>query len=154
VRYDPAGTFDESTIQSVLFACTFNSVRSPMAAALLKWRCRGRLFVDSCGVKLGETDRFAVAVLDELGIDLREHHPRTFDLDADGQFDLVISLSPEAQHTAVELTRYSAVEIAYWPMPDPTAVTGSREVRMAEYRHLRDMIDRRIKTAFAPWVSA
>jgi len=123
-------------------------VRSPMAEAMLKHFHGRSIFVDSVGVRCGELDPFAVAVMDEIGIDLQKHRPKAFvDLE-DESFDLVVSLSPEAQHQAVELTRTSACEVEYWPTMDPTAIEGSREARMEAYRDLRDRLMRRILDRF------
>ena len=134
---------------SVLFACTHNALRSAMAEAILKY-LRGReVYVDSCGVRPQELDGFAVAVMDEIGIELGKHRPKSFDDLEDDFFDLVISLSPEAQHKAVELTRSMDVAIEFWPTPDPSLVEGSREVRLEAYRDLRDELMRRIEKRFA-----
>jgi protein-tyrosine-phosphatase len=135
---------------SVLFACTFNSIRSPMAAAMLKhWHGR-RIFVDSVGVREEAVDPFAVAVMDEIGIDISQHQAKAFvDLE-DTSFDLVISLSPEAQHSAVELTRTMACEVEFWPTYDPTAVEGSRAEVLAAYRLVRDQLRKRILERFPP----
>jgi protein-tyrosine-phosphatase len=133
---------------AVLFCCTWNAVRSPMAAALLR-HFHGRwIFVDSVGVREGELDPFAVAVMDEIGIDMSKHHPRTFDELEDESFDLVVSLSPEAQHSAVELTRTSHCDVEYWPTMDPTVYEGSRDARLEAYRDLRDGLMRRILQRF------
>ena len=133
---------------SVLFACTMNSIRSPMAEALMKYLHGRRVFVQSAGLRAGEHDPFADAVLDEIGIDSTKHLPRTFDQLDDDYFDLVISLAPEAQHRAVELPRASATELEFWHMPDPSIVEGSREVRLDAYRDLRDLLLRRIRERF------
>ena len=133
---------------SVLFACTMNAIRSPMAEALMKYLHGRRVFVQSAGLRAGEHDPFADAVLDEIGIDSTRHSPRTFDQLDDDYFDLVISLAPEAQHRAVELTRASATELEFWHMPDPSIVEGSREVRLDAYRDLRDLLLRRIGQRF------
>ena len=108
-----------------------------------------RIFVDSCGLKAGEgIDPFAVAVMDELGVDLSHHVAKSFDDLEDGSFDLVISLTPEAQHRAVELARGRAVDIEYWPIHDPTLATGSREAVLDAYRQVRDELRRRIELRF------
>ena len=138
---------------SVLFACTFNSIRSPMAEALLKHFHGHRIYVDSVGVRSAEIDPFAVAVMDEIGIDVARHQPKTFDDLEDTSFDLVVSLSPEAQHSAVELTRTMACDVEFWPMHDPTAVEGSRAEILAAYRDLRDHLRKRILERF-PLASA
>jgi protein-tyrosine-phosphatase len=133
---------------SVLFACTFNSTRSPMAEALLKHWHRRRVYVDSVGVRAQEIDPFVVLVMDELGIDVSRHRPKTFDELEDTSFDLVVSLSPEAQHQAVELTRTMACEVEFWPTFDPTAVEGSREEILSAYRLVRDQLRKRILERF------
>ena len=146
---------------AVLFACNFNQVRSPMAEALLKRLTGNRVFVDSCGLKAparheddedgpAEADPFALAVMAELGCDLTRHRAKTFGELEDSSFDLVISLTPEAQHRAVELARGRAAEIEYWPTLDPTLTEGSREVRLAAYRQVRDALARRIAERFGP----
>ena len=138
--------------QAVLFACGLNSVRSPMAESLLRQMFPQGLYVKSAGVKKGELDPFAVAVMNELGQDISTHKPQTFeDLDDwEGlNFDLIISLSPEAHHKALELTRTLAADVEYWPTPDPTTTEGSREQRLAAYRDVCDGLLRRIRRRFA-----
>ena len=121
---------------SVLYACTNNAVRSPMAEGLMKHFYGRAVFVDSVGVRAGQLDPFAVAVMDEIGIDISRHRPKSFAELEDTSFDLIISLSPEAQHQAVELTRTVACEVEFWHTFDPTAVRGSREVRLEAYREV------------------
>jgi protein-tyrosine-phosphatase len=135
---------------SVLFACTQNALRSPMAEALMKYLHGGRVYVQSAGVRPGPLDPFAVAVLDEIGLDLSKHRARSFDELEDDYFDLVISLSPEAQHRAVELTRTSSCEIEFWPILDPSLTMGSREVQLDAYRVLRDDLLSRLRRRFPP----
>lgn len=133
---------------AVLFACSFNAVRSPMAAALAHHFFARRVYVESAGVREGELDPFAVEVMDEIGIDISSYHPKTFEHLADTSFDLIISLSPEAHHKAVDLTRTEAVEAEYWPTMDPTIMEGGREQRLAAYRAVRDGIIARLKKRF------
>src|SRR6478752_3923416 len=134
--------------QAVLLACTQNAVRSPMAAAMLRHLTRGRLYIESAGVKAGELDPMAVEAMAEIGLEIGKHRPRRFEDLEDGSFDLVITLSPEAQHKAVELTRTAATEVEYWPTMDPTAVEGSREQRLVAYRAVRDQLLERLKQRF------
>jgi protein-tyrosine-phosphatase len=137
--------------QAVLFACGFNSVRSPMAAGLFKRLMGGALYVASAGVRKDELDPFAVAVLDEVGVDISRHRPMTFEELEDWEglnFDLIVTLAPEAHHKALELTRTIAADVEYWPTPDPTATEGTREQRLAAYREVRDQLTERIKNRF------
>lgn len=133
---------------AVLFACTLNSVRSPMAAALMRHLFGKFVYVDSAGVRAGELDPFAVEAMEEIGIEIGKYKPKQFEDLEDGSFDLAITLSPEAQHRAIEMTRTSAVEIEYWPTVDPTAVEGTREQRLEAYRAVRDELMRRINERF------
>ncbi len=133
---------------SVLFACTNNAIRSPMAEGIMKRFYGHVVFVDSVGVRAGALDPFAVAAMDEIGVDISRHRPKAFADLEDSSFDLIISLSPEAQHQAVEMTRTMACEVLFWHTFDPTAVDGSREVRLDSYRQVRNTLLRRIREYF------
>ncbi len=121
-----------------------------MAEAILKHLHGNRIYVDSVGVRRGPLDAFAVTVMDEIGIDLSRHRVKSFDDLEDSYFDLVISLSPDAQHRAVEMTRTMACELSYWNTFDPTSVRGSRESRLDAYRQVRDHLMARILERFPP----
>ena len=136
---------------TVLFACTYNRVRSPMARALMMRQFAGRLFVESCALRRAESsdpDPFMVQVMDEIGVDMRKHRQKTFAELEDGSFDLVISLSPEAQHGAVELARNASTELLYWPTKDPTLVEGRRDQVLEAYRRTRDDLQTQIQRRF------
>lgn len=133
---------------SVLFCCTFNAIRSPMAEGILKWLHGKRIFVDSVGVRRGEPDPFVLQVMDEIGIDVARHRPKVFEDLEDESFDLVVSLSPEAQHKAVELTRTNATDLEFWNTFDPSLAEGSRDTRLDAYRQVRDDLMRRIMARF------
>lgn len=134
----------------MLFACGLNSVRSPMAAGLFK-HFFGRTYVNSAGVRKGELDPFAVAAMEELGLDIAKHKPTTFEELEEWEglnFDMIVTLSPEAHHKALELTRTLAADVEYWPTPDPTITEGSREQRLDAYREVRDQLTKRIRERF------
>ena len=136
---------------AVLFACGLNSLRSPMAAALFKHLFGHTSYVASAGARTGELDPFAVAVMEEVGLDISKHRPMTFEELDDWEglnFDLIVTLSPEAHHKALDLTRAMAVDVEYWPTPDPSDTGGSREQRLDAYRAVRDMLLARIKERF------
>jgi protein-tyrosine-phosphatase len=128
-----------------------NSVRSPMAAAILRHLAGRRVYVESAGVRAGGPDAFAQAVMDEIGIDITRHTPRTLRDLHDTSFDLIVTLSPEAHHQALELTRTMAVDVEYWPTFDATLMVGqgSREQTLQAYRTVRDQLFKRIKQRFA-----
>ena len=138
--------------QAVLFACAMNSVRSPMAESLLQRMFPQGLYVKSAGARKGELDPFAVAVMAELGQDISGHRPMTFEELEDWEglnFDLIITLSPEAHHKALELTRTLAADVEYWPTFDPTRTEGNREQKLEAYREVCDSLSMRIRKRFA-----
>ncbi|MFN3399391.1 MAG: arsenate reductase ArsC [Ferrovibrio sp.] len=134
---------------SVLFCCTMNSVRSPMAEGILKALYPKQVFVDSAGVRKEKVDPLAVEVMDEIGLDIAKHRSKNFEDLEDSSFDLIISLSPEAQHTAVDMTRTMACDVEFWNTFDPTIVEGTREQRLAAYREVRDFLNKKIRERFA-----
>jgi len=133
---------------AVLFACSRNSVRSPMAEGLLKHLLGHRIYVDSVGVRPAAIDPFVIEVMDELGIDLSNHRGKNFEGLEDTSYDLIVSLSPEAQHQAVELTRTMACEVEFWNTFDPTLIEGNRETRLQAYREVRGTLKKRIEARF------
>ncbi len=135
---------------AVLFACTMNAVRSPMAAAVLRHLAGRRIYVESAGVRAGEPDGFAIAVMAEIGIDMSAHKPRTLAELNDTSFDLIVTLSPEAHHQALELTRTMAVDVEYWPTIDATVLLGhgSRDQMLQSYRSVRDTLFDKIRHRF------
>lgn len=145
-----APTSGDGAPRSVLFLCSMNSVRSPMAEQLARRMLPRSVFVASAGVRRGERDPFVDAVLGEAGLSLGEREPHQFDELEDAYFDLIVTLSPQAHHAALELTRSLAVDVEYWPMPDPAGITGTREQILSGYRDLRDRLDQRIRQRFGP----
>ncbi|MEM7569270.1 MAG: hypothetical protein AAF337_05695 [Pseudomonadota bacterium] len=148
--FDPSkeGLAGAEMPRSVLFVCNENSIRSPMAEAILKKLARGRLFVGSAGLRVGKLDGFAVEVMREWGIALGDHTPHRISDNDVFKFALVISLTPEAQHWAIELTRFGDMAVEYWPMPDPSITEGSRAQRLDAYRSLRALLKLRIEKRF------
>ncbi len=141
---------------AVLFCCNLNRVRSPMAEGLMKLWFGHAVYVDSCGLHTGTrrdtlppgADPFAIAVMDERGVELGRHRPKNFNDLEDTSFDVVVSLSPEAHHRAGELARRRAIDVEYWPTLDPTLASGQREVVLQAYRDVRDGLERRIRARF------
>lgn len=136
------------TIQAVLFTCAMNAIRSPMAEALARHYFGRSVYVQSAGVRRGELDPFAVQVLDEIGIDASRHKPRSLEELEENEglnFDLIVTLSPEAHHKVLDMTRSIAADVEYWPMPDPSIVQGAREQKLDAYRSVRDALQKRIE---------
>jgi protein-tyrosine-phosphatase len=138
----------EGIPSAVLFACSENSIRSPIAAGLMQHFYGSRVFVSSAGVRTSDIDPFAVKVMEEIGIDVSRHKAQSFDELEDTSFDIVVSLSPEAHHRALELTRTMAIKVEYWPTQDPSAVAGSREQVLDAYRAVRDGLSLKIRSRF------
>ncbi len=133
---------------AVLFLCGMNAIRSPMAEALARRHFGTRIFVQSAGIRRGQADQFAIAVMDEYGIDMSKHEPRMIgDLD-DDYYDLMVTLAPEAHHQALEMTRDQSVEVEYWPTMDPSTVAGTRNQIMEAYRQLRNGLDLHVRKRF------
>src|SRR6476619_4151632 len=133
---------------AVLFACTQNVIRSVMAAAIMRHFYGRKVYVASCGVRPGTADPFVATVMDEIGIDIGKHRPQGFDDLEDSSFDLVVSLSPEAHHRALEMTRTMAIFAEYWPTMDPSVTAGSREQILDSYRDVRDTLMKKIRLRF------
>jgi protein-tyrosine-phosphatase len=125
-----------------------NAVRSPVAERLARRLLPASVFVDSAGIHVGDPDPFAEAVLAEEGLSMGDRTPKAFDDLEDNYFDLIVTLSPQAHHAALELTRALAVDVEYWPTVDPTATQGSREQKIAAYRDMRDRLKARIEERF------
>jgi protein-tyrosine-phosphatase len=142
------GGANPSRPQSVLFMCGQNVVRSPLAEALARHYFGRSLYVASAGVRPGENDPFVAAALDEIDLTLGKHRPHTLEDLEDLNFDLIVTLAPEAHHAALDLTSRLPVEVEYWPTMDPTATQGSREQLMEAYRGVRDSLAQRIRERF------
>jgi protein-tyrosine-phosphatase len=136
---------------AVLFACTMNALRSPMAAGILKHLAGRTVYVESAGIREGEADPFVTVVMNEIGIDVSQHRPRTLRDLNDSSFDLIVTLSPEAHHQALEFTRTMAVDVEYWPTFDASLMigNGNRDQVLGSYRQVRDQLFAKIKARFA-----
>jgi protein-tyrosine-phosphatase len=133
---------------AVLFACTLNAIRSPMAAAIMHHHYGHKTYVASCGIAAGDPDPFVGMIMDEIGIDLKKHRPHSFEDLEDSAFDLLITLSPEAKTKAEDMSRTMAIEIENWTVVDPSQTQGSREQLLDAYREVRDDIVKKVKTRF------
>ncbi|MEX2745534.1 low molecular weight phosphatase family protein [Rhizobium mongolense] len=143
----PAPTTAEGKApRAILFMCGLNAIRSPIAEVIARSILPRNTYIRSAGVRAGERDPFVDVVLDEIGLSLGRRQPQTLDELEDDYFDLIITLSPQAHHAALELTRSSAVDVIYWPTMDPTVTTGTREQILDAYREVRDHLEMLIET--------
>lgn len=141
---------------SVLFCCDHNSIRSPIAEGMMKKFYGRAAYVQSAGVRNDmEIDGFAIAVCNEIGIEIANHRSRSFDEmknwgDDLGAFDLIVALSPASQRQALELTRVFHLDVEYWPIMDPAGLAEERDAKLAAYRQTRDQIRTRMIERFGP----
>ena len=133
---------------AVLFACTMNAIRSPMAAAIMHHQLGHKIYVASAGIAAGDPDPFVGMIMDEIGIDLKKHRPHSFEDLEDSAFDLLITLSPEAKHRADDMSRTMAIEVENWVVADPSTTQGSREQILDAYRMVRDDLVKRVTERF------
>ncbi len=133
---------------AVLFICTQNAIRSPMAAAIMHKLAGHKTYVASAGIRAGDPDPFVGMIMDEINLDLTRHRPHSLDDLADSAFDLVITLSPEAEAHAREMTKTMAIDVEHWETADPSVTQGSREQILDSYREVRDSLKRRIESRF------
>ncbi len=123
-----------------------------MAAAIARHYFGRRMAVESAGVEARDIDPFAVLVMNEEGIDLSAHKSKTFAALDQGVFDLIVTLTPEAHHNALDLTRTFAVDVEYWPTLDPTVARDlgrPRDQIVEAYRAVRDELKARILSRFS-----
>ncbi len=133
---------------AVLFACTLNAIRSPMAAAIMHHHFGHKVYVASAGIAAGDPDPFVGMIMDEIGIDLKKHRPHSFEDLEDSAFDLLITLSPEALNRAEDMSRTMAIKVENWKIPDPSITQGSRDQILDAYREVRDDLVRRVMERF------
>ncbi len=134
--------------QSVLFACTLNAVRSPMAEALARQLLPRNVFIASAGIRKSEVDGFAVAVMREVDLDIGSHIPQNIEEIGCTAFDIIVALSPEAEQFAREVVRATATEVEFWPIPDLSGAGETRSQRLDAFREVREMLRRRIRARF------
>jgi protein-tyrosine-phosphatase len=133
---------------AVLFICTQNAIRSPMAAALMHSLVGHKIYVASAGIRAGDPDPFVGVIMDEIGLDVTRHRPHSIDDLADTAFDLAITLSPEADLHVQEMARTMAIATEHWPILDPSTMQGSRTQILDAYREVREDLKRRVEKRF------
>ena len=147
------GGIGDFPIDAVLFCCTMNAVRSAMAEGLAKLMFGTSIYIDSAGVRQGEPDYLMIEVMKELSINAQTHRSKTFEDLSDSSFDLIITLSPEAHHHALEYTRTMGCEVEFWHTMDPTIIEGSRDARLDAYRQIRNQLQQKLQTRLAPLIN-
>ena len=142
----PRGPNDEELPGAVLFACTLNSVRSPMAAGIMRHLFGRSVYVDSVGARAGELDPLAVDVMDEIGIEIGKHKPKSFDEFEDTSFDLVITLCDKVREVCPEFP--DTPEALHWSVPDPATAPGTDDETYAVFERTAVDLEARITFLF------
>jgi arsenate reductase len=133
------------TTTRVLFVCIHNSARSQMAEAFLNRRCGARFEAHSAGIEPGRLNPLVVEAMRERGIDISGHATKSVAqmLAAAMPFEYVITVCDEtsAERCPVFPGRTSRL---HWGFPDPSALVGTPEAKLARTREIRDLIEARI----------
>ena len=139
-------------LNSILFVCNINSIRSPMAESILKVWFDKKIFIDSCGICEGKIDHMAVEVMAEDNFDLSNHNSKLFSSLQDTSFDLIITFTKEAFVEVTSLTKTQDCEIEYLKILDASQTTGNRQQRLDSYRQVRDLLKEKLNKRFKDYI--
>ncbi len=129
--------------QRVLILCTGNSARSQMAEGLLRHDAGDRFEVFSAGTKPTEVRPEAIAVMQELGIDISGQRSKSVDEFAGQDFDYVVTVCDNAEASCPIFP--GNTKRIHWSFDDPAAVEGSEEDRRAAFRRVRVELCERLR---------
>lgn len=136
---------DDKKVRRVLLMCTHNSVRSPMAEALLKKALGREVYVQSAGVFAENISVIAEQVMEEIGINIADHCSRTYNDLSEDSFDVIVALSSEAYNFARNVTEKKCKLVEYWEVTSPPQLGEvSREMVVEACRRIRDEIRQHI----------
>ncbi len=132
--------------QKVLFICVHNSARSQMAEAFLNDICGDHFEAHSAGLEPGTLNPMAVEAMREIGIDISQNQTQAvFDVFKSGElFAYVITVCDETSAESCPIFPGVTTRL-HWSFPDPAALEGTREERLAGTREIRDQIRERIE---------
>ena len=133
---------------SVLFVCTHNSARSQMAEGLLRDRYGDRYDVYSAGTERTHVRPLATSVMEEVNVDLSDHHSKTIDDLGDRTSDVVVTVCDAAREACPYLP--AEEENLHRSFEDPSSAQGTDEERRAVFRRVRDALADWIDETFAP----
>lgn len=128
--------------QRAIFVCTHNSARSQMAEGMLRAWAGDRFEVFSAGTEATRVRPEAIAVMQEIGIDIGGHASKTLDPFMGESFDWLITVCDQARETCPVVP--GVAQKAHWSVDDPSSVDGDEEARLDAFRvareHLRDLV--------------
>src|SRR5580692_4620417 len=127
--------------KKILFICVHNSARSQMAEAFLNHLCGAGFEAESAGLSPGVLNPLVVEAMKETGIDISGNRTKAvFDFVKSGElFSYVITVCSEAEAEGCPIFPGVTTRL-HWSFPDPSALQGSLEQRLARTREIRDMI--------------
>ncbi len=125
-------------MKRVLFICTHNSARSQMAEGLVNHDLAGKVKAFSAGTEPSSVNPLAIAAMEELGIDISRHRSKSIDEFADEKFDFVITLCDHAAESCPIF--FGGTQRLHMGFPDPAAVLGNEDEKLAAFREVRDQI--------------
>jgi len=131
----------------LLFLCTGNSARSQMAEGLLRHEAGDRYEVYSAGTHPTLVRPEAIAVMNEIGIDISGHRSKSIDEFKGRDLDTIVTVCDHAKESCPVFP--GGTQRLHWPFEDPASVTGSEEDRKDAFRKIRNLIHSRIKVFLA-----
>ena len=131
----------------VLFVCTHNSARSQMAEGMLRAWGGGRYESASAGTEATTVRSEAIAVMEEIGIDISGQRSKTLEAFAGREIDWLVTVCDQARESCPTLPGVKRQE--HWSVDDPSAVLGSEEERLGAFRAARDVLAGRVRTFIA-----
>ncbi len=131
------------SVPRVLILCTANSSRSQMAEGLLRHIAGKTLNVDSAGAQPSVVNPLAIRAMAAKGLDIGHHRSKSLTEFFDQRFDYVLTVCDLAAETCP--TFPGRAERVHWGFPDPAAVTGTEEERLAAFEQVRDDLETTLK---------
>jgi len=132
----------EADRQRVIFVCTHNSARSQMAEGMLRAWAGDRFETFSAGTEATHVRPEAIAVMNEIGIDISAHASKTLEPFIGHEFTWLITVCDQAKEACPTLP--GVAQQAHWSIDDPSAGEGDEEARLSAFRTARDVLRDRV----------
>jgi arsenate reductase len=134
------------TKKKLLFVCIHNSARSQMAEAFLNDLCADQFEAYSAGIEPGKLNPIVVEAMREVGIDISGNQTKSVDsmLNSGETFDYVVTVCDETSAERCPFFPGRTIRL-HWGFPDPSALQGSRDEKLARTREIRDLIKAKVE---------
>ena len=126
--------------ETVLFICTFNSVRSQIAEGLLRARCGNRYEIFSAGIAPAGINPHAIAVMKEIGIDISHQRGKSLNGFGGRTFTYVITLCDHAR-LALSSSLPRGLYLNHRAFVSPSEIRKNKADILRDFRILRDDIN-------------